>query len=155
MTTSNYPTALDSVSNLFTQVNGISTTLDGAIDNLVTTVNVIDTTSFPSTGYIVIDTEVIKYTGKTGSSFTGCTRGADGSTAASHITGSVVAAFGVADHHNVAISAIIAIQTLLGNSSQNLDLSARAGLGIKLKSSGGNSFILTVDDSGNPTYTPA
>lgn len=150
MSSSNYPTSLDSAGNLFTEVNGISTTLNGAIDNLVTTVNVVDTTSFPSTGYFVIDTEIIKYTGKTGTSFTGCTRGADGSTAASHTTASVAAAYAVADHHNVAISAIIAIETLLGNSSQHVDLSARAGFGIKFKSPDGNTTIIVgVDNNGN------
>lgn len=155
MSSSNFPTALDSVSNLFTAVNGISTVLNGAIDSLVLTINVVDTTFFPSTGYIIIDQEIISYTGKTGTSFTGCTRGADGSTAASHLTAAAAAAYAVADHHNILVSAIIAIETLLGNTSQNLDLSARTGLGVKLKSSGGNSFILTIDDSGNLTITSA
>lgn len=155
MSSSNFPTALDSVTNLFTAVNGISTTLNGAHDSVVTTLVVVDTSSFPAAGYVVIDQEIIQYTGKTGTSFTGCTRGADGSTAAAHATASIVAAYTVADHHNILVSAIIAIQTLLGNSSQNVDLSARAGLGIKLKSSGGTSYILTIDDSGNLTINPA
>lgn len=150
-----FPAAVATQAQLWTAVNGVSTTLDGAIDSLVTTLTVVDTTSFPSSGYVVIDTEIIKYTGKTGTSFTGCTRGADGSTAASHITVSTVAAYSVAAHHNDSTGEIVAIQTLLGSNTQNLDLSGRAGLGIKLKSSGGNSFILTIDDSGNPTWNPA
>lgn len=150
MSSSNFPTSLDSATNLFTEVNGISTTLNGSIDNLVTTVNVIDTTSFPSTGYFVVDNEIVQYASKTGTAFTGCTRGADGSTAASHATAATAAAYAVADHHNVAISAIIAIQTLLGNSSQHVDLSGRAGFGIKLKSPDGNTTVIVgVDNSGN------
>lgn len=151
----NFPAALDADSSLWVQVNGINTTLNGLHDSVVVTFNVLDTTSFPSAGYFVVDTEVVKYTGKTGTSFTGCTRGADGSTAASHSSGVTVNAYAVAAHHNDVKDAVIAIETLLGNSSQNLDLSARAGLGVKLKSSGGNSFILTVDDSGNLTIASA
>jgi len=150
-----FPAAVATQAQLWTQVNGISTTINGAIDNLVATVNVIDTTNFPATGYFTIDTEVIKYTGKTGTSFTGCTRGADGSTAASHTDGSIAAAYAVAAHHNDTTQEIVAIQTLLGSNSQNVDLSGRAGFGIKLKSSGGNSFILTIDDSGNLTIASA
>lgn len=153
MSSSNFPGALDSAANLFTLVNGIATTLSAAIDNLVTTINVVDTTSFPSTGYFVIDNEVIQYTGKTGTSFTGCTRGADGTAAASHIINSTVSAFMVADHHNILVSAIIAIQTLLGTNSGHLDLTGRTGFGIKFKSAGGTVVTLTVDDSGNPNWS--
>jgi hypothetical protein len=49
-----------------------------------TTINVTDTTGFPSTGTLLIDGEIITYSGKTSTSFTGCTRGANGSTAAIH-----------------------------------------------------------------------
>ena len=109
MTTA-FPGAVDTATNLYTAVNGISTTLNGAIDDTVTTVTVIDTTSFPSVGYFVVDTEIINYTGKTGTSFTGCTRGSDGSTAAAHASTSTAAAYMIADHHNVLMNAIIAIE---------------------------------------------
>ena len=49
-----------------------------------TTINVDSTTAFPSAGTIIIDAEVITYTGKTSTSFTGCTRGTNGSTAVNH-----------------------------------------------------------------------
>jgi len=61
-----------------------STTLDGAIDASVTTVTVGSTTGFEDIGTITIDTENISYTAKTATTFTGCTRGADSTTAASH-----------------------------------------------------------------------
>lgn len=150
-----FPAAVATQAQLWTQVNGVSTTLDGGIDNAVTTITVIDTTNFPATGYIVIDAEVISYTSKTGTTFLGCTRAADGSSAASHATAATVAAYAVAAHHNDSTQEIVAIQTLLGNNSQNVDLSGRAGFGVKLKSAGGNSFILTVDDDGNLTINPA
>jgi len=49
-----------------------------------TTIVVDSTTGFPSSGYITIEDEVISYTGTTSVSFTGCTRGALSTTAASH-----------------------------------------------------------------------
>jgi hypothetical protein len=67
-----------------------SSTLNGAIDNVVTTITVFGTSTFTATGAIWIDGEYITYTGKTGTDFTGCVRGADGTTAASHLTGSLV-----------------------------------------------------------------
>ena len=61
------------------------TQLNGAINNSVTTVIVDSTTGFPAAGTIAIDSELITYSGKTGTDFTGCTRGALGTTAASHL----------------------------------------------------------------------
>lgn len=43
-----------------------------------TTIYVHDTTGFPSSGSIIISDEVISYTGKTATSFTGCSRGQTG-----------------------------------------------------------------------------
>ena len=49
-----------------------------------TTINVTDTSQFPASGTLLIDAEVITYAGKTSTSFTGCVRGTNGSTAAVH-----------------------------------------------------------------------
>lgn len=49
-----------------------------------TTINVTDTTQFPASGTLLIDAEIITYSGKTSTSFTGCVRGTNGSTAAVH-----------------------------------------------------------------------
>jgi len=46
----------------------------------IPTIQVADSSSFPQQGTIVIGNEIIAYTGNTGTSFTGCTRGAYGST---------------------------------------------------------------------------
>jgi hypothetical protein len=59
--------------------------LNGAINNSVTTVVIDSTTGFPAAGTIAIDSELITYSGKTGTDFTGCVRGALGTTAASHL----------------------------------------------------------------------
>jgi hypothetical protein len=45
------------------------------LDALSTTINVDDTTGFTASGTIQIDSEIITYSGKTATSFTGCTRG--------------------------------------------------------------------------------
>lgn len=49
-----------------------------------TTINVTDTTNYPATGTLLVDAEIITYSGKTSTSFTGCVRGTNGSTAAIH-----------------------------------------------------------------------
>lgn len=67
-----------------------TTTLASAINNSVTTIPVVSTTGFSSTGAIVIEFEIITYTGITATSFTGCTRGVAGSPAASHASGTIV-----------------------------------------------------------------
>lgn len=54
---------------------GSETELAATRDRDDTTITVKSTTGFPSSGYIYIGTECIKYTGITSTSFTGCTRG--------------------------------------------------------------------------------
>ncbi len=54
------------------------------------TITVDSTTNFPPAGIIVIGTELISYTGVGATTFTGCTRGASGTTAAPHPDNSVV-----------------------------------------------------------------
>ena len=57
------------------------------LDSTETTIDVDDTSPFPATGTILIEDEQITYTGKTSTSpfqFTGCTRGANSTTAVSH-----------------------------------------------------------------------
>ena len=67
-----------------------SSTLNGGINNSVTTITVASTSTFTTSGAIWIDGEYITYSGKTATDFTGCVRGADGTTAASHSNGALV-----------------------------------------------------------------
>ena len=69
----------------------VTTTLSSAIDDDDSTIPVVSTSSFDSTGTIIIDSENITYTGTTSTTFTGATRGAESTTAASHSTGATVA----------------------------------------------------------------
>jgi len=67
------------------------TTLTTSITNTSTTPIVVGSTAdFLSAGALIIDTEVIQYTGTTPTSFTGITRGAYGSTKAVHTAGAYI-----------------------------------------------------------------
>ena len=68
----------------------LSTLLDGAINDSATTVTVDSTANFESIGTITVGAENITYTGKTSTTFTGCTRGADSTSAAAHDDDSTV-----------------------------------------------------------------
>ncbi len=54
------------------------------------TITVDDTSNFSPAGTMIIGTELISYTGKTLTTFTGCTRGAQGTTAAPHPDNSII-----------------------------------------------------------------
>jgi hypothetical protein len=58
--------------------------LSSAINLSATMLPMVDSASYPNSGVVTIGTEKILYTNKTSSSLEGCTRGYDGTTAASH-----------------------------------------------------------------------
>ena len=67
-----------------------TSTLSADINTSVTSLTMASTTSFPSSGTVLIDNELITYTGNSGGTLTGLTRGASGTTAASHSSGDTV-----------------------------------------------------------------
>ena len=71
-------------------VKHLTTLTDGSLTAANATVTVDSTAGFPSTGSIVIESEKITYTGKTSTTFTGCTRGVDDSDGATHVDNSTV-----------------------------------------------------------------
>ena len=75
-----------------TVANALTTTLNGAINASTTTIVLTTVVNFPSTGtnHISIGSEDISYTGISGNTLTGVTRGARGTTAASHSDGATV-----------------------------------------------------------------
>jgi hypothetical protein len=117
------------------------------LNDVSTTINVNDTTGFPSTGTIIIDAELITYTGKTSTSFTGCVRGFGASTAAQHgyrpTAGTPVA------------PTVFGVLSLLGTTGWG-DASVGAGVGISLKlrlwthDNWGENLLLAV--RGGPIY---
>lgn len=68
---------------------GLST-LSSALNASATTVSLVDATLFAASGYVMIESEIIQYAGKSGNDLTGCTRGATSSTATSHMVGATV-----------------------------------------------------------------
>ena len=78
--------------DLYGGQSSLGTTLNGAINNSVTTITLTSTTGFPTSGSIKIDSEIISYTGKSGNDLTGCTRGSQSTTPASHLNGASVTA---------------------------------------------------------------
>jgi hypothetical protein len=67
-----------------------STTLSQAATNTDTTLHVVSTSGFSTAGALIIGAELINYTGITSTTFTGCTRGAAGSSNVSHSIGDAV-----------------------------------------------------------------
>lgn len=77
-----YPLAAFSVQNSY---------LASAIGTTDTLITLVDITNYPIAGTLLIDSEQITYTGISGNNLTGCVRGANGTTAASHVIYAAVA----------------------------------------------------------------
>ena len=67
-----------------------TTLLDGALSNSATTITLDSTTVFSTTGTIIIGTEQITYTGKSGVTLTGCSRGTNSTNAVAHLNNASV-----------------------------------------------------------------
>ncbi len=65
--------------------------LDTAINSSVTSFALVNASSYPASGTVTIDSEQITYTGIDGNTLTGCVRGANNTTAASHAQYATVA----------------------------------------------------------------
>ena len=70
-----------------------ATTLNGSLSDSATTITVVSTSGFATSGVLFILGEQVSYTGTTSTTFTGCTRGANSTTAVAHATGVQVALF--------------------------------------------------------------
>tara|TARA_R110002020_G_scaffold138405_1_gene308354 strand:- start:1274 stop:2209 length:936 start_codon:yes stop_codon:yes gene_type:complete len=70
-----------------------STTLNGSHSSSVTTLTLTSTSGFASSGTVHIGGEQVTYTGTTGNDITGCTRGANSTTAETHASGVTVTQF--------------------------------------------------------------
>lgn len=100
--------------------NNLKTTLSTNISDFATTIVVASTTGFPSSGIFSIGDEVVFYTGISGTAFTGCQRGADGTTASSFLAGEIVELRWVAAHHNAIVDEIVRIESVLGANVSSL-----------------------------------
>ena len=121
---SNYPNAIDDASSLYSPADASSAKPLETITTMPvyagdTTVSVESTgVGFADEyGILSIDDELIIYTGKTATQFTGCQRGAFGSVAAQHTSGATVRANMVSAYIKALQEAVIAIEQELGVSS--------------------------------------
>jgi hypothetical protein len=73
-----------------TTTSALANQLNGNISNSDTTITLLDASSFPTSGTILINNELITYSGVSSNDLTGCTRGTNGTTAASHTSGDTV-----------------------------------------------------------------
>jgi len=71
--------------------DGVNNTLSAGISATVTTIPLTSVLGFPTAGNIIIGTEDITYTGISSLNLTGCVRGVNGTTAATHNSGDAVA----------------------------------------------------------------
>lgn len=119
-----YPSAIDGPSRLFTPVDAFSskpleTTATVQILAGDSTISVQSTSGgFASAyGILSIDDELIIYTAKTDTQFTGCQRGAFGTTAAQHAQGVTVRANMVSGFITALQAAVLAIENEIGTTA--------------------------------------
>jgi len=120
---SDYPAALDSPATLYSPVDAFSTRpLETSATQQIlagdTTISVASTDGFAASyGILSIDDELVVYTAKNATQFTGCQRGAFGTTGAQHAQGATVRANMVAAFITALQSAVLAIENELGTAA--------------------------------------
>jgi hypothetical protein len=120
---SNYPNAIDGPSSLYSPVDALSTrpletTTTQQTLAADTTISVASTDGFAASyGILSINDELIVYTSKNATQFTGCQRGAFGTQAAQHAQGATVRANMVSAFITALQQAVVAIETELGTAA--------------------------------------
>lgn len=161
-----FPTSIEASEYYLVAYNNLATTLSQICGISDTTVYAASTDNFPSSGWFTIEDEVRSYTGKTSGSFTGCTPGADDTTAAEHVAGKAVSLTLPAIAHNRTVTELRAALAKLGvdssavTTSHDYKLSSVAN-GQKAISTSGNQTIAgkkTIDEGAvihaPKVYTP-
>lgn len=116
--TANYPSSLPTDNVLTVATDSLETSLVSDINASVTSFAVTNT-SFDVPALVRVDNELILILTVGGGSVTSCTRGFGGSTAASHLGGSVLSGNVFAWQHNQMAAEVIAIATQLGANGVN------------------------------------
>lgn len=122
-----WPTSIATDADLYVAVNALATTLASTITDSQTTISLASTTGFPTAGAVLIDQEIVFYTGISGNDLTGCIRGADGTVQAAHTAGVPVSHTVVAVHHNNLKDEIEAIETSLNLTASRALASSASG----------------------------
>ena len=79
-----YDGASDAGEKWSAHYNTTAINMAGHLNSSATTITVDSTVGFPPNGRIIIENEIISYTGITATTFTGCTRGASSTSSATH-----------------------------------------------------------------------
>jgi len=140
----------------FGQAPTTFTTTTAAIDAAVTTIPVASTVDYPSSGTLLLESEAITYTGKDSTNFLGCSRGALGTTPASHATSTEVINYLVTALANTTNPKIVitgagnvGIGTI--NPDSKLQVVDSGNLDITVESSGGSAAFGI--KAGTPDYS--
>lgn len=121
-----FPTAAATDNDLFVANNGSGgTTLNGSITNVATSIVLTSGTGFTAPVIIKIESEIIHCTTLTSNTLSVCTRGLEGTSAASHSSAVAVYALNTAWHHNQVAAEIKAVET--GLAANNLGYAAGGG----------------------------
>ena len=92
----------------------VAAPLDGDITATDTTLTVDSTTDYLTQDYVIIGEEKILYTGLTSTTFTGCSRGYDGTDAVAHLDGALVYTADASSINNALGFNIAAVQDTMG-----------------------------------------
>lgn len=127
--TAKFPTAVSVDADLPVASNSFSTTLTGNIDSSVTTLPVVTTTGSNVPVLLRIGNEIILAGAKTSNTYTGCTRGFNGSSAVGHSSGDILAAYIIDYHFNQLAAEVKAIEAFLGINGANIIKSGQSAAG--------------------------
>lgn len=168
-----YPAGIAGDGDLLIARNLIETGLATSIDAATGTILVTNATGIVPNMLLTIEKEIVKVLGVNGNTIP-ISRALDGSTAASHVIGSPVSGYIVAEHHNALAAEVKAIETALGPNLVNVagrsqfvgtmdastglcDFTSLSGLvdgPLPAAASGNNGFYVVVTVAGSPPSGP-
>lgn len=132
------PSTISQLYNGAYYADGTTTLTAGINSNSTAPIAVASTAAFANSGYIRIGAEVIRYTGKTATTFTGITRGQAGSNGSNHSNGDGV---GAAQVVAAGTSATVLIDTVVMQNGMSLNTSTGE---VTLQHSGRYNFQFSV-----------
>lgn len=118
--TAAFPGAVATDSTMLVASNNGISVLTAAMTNSQTSFTITNATNFIAPTAVTIDSEILKCTTLTSATFSVCTRGFQGTTAAAHNQGAVVYENQIAYYPNQSAAEIKAIETALGANLSNI-----------------------------------
>ncbi len=153
--TAQFPSAVATDSNLPVASGSFSTSLTADIDGIVSTIPVNTTTGLNVPSILRIENEIILAVGKTSNTLTGCIRGFDSTSAVSHLTNKVVAAYIFEYQFNQIAAEIKAIESFIGINGANIISSGQSAAGGDLGSNYPAPTLKVLSPSPAGTYSNA